>query len=199
VADEPHVLRLIGAVADLIAWLKDQSVPGAVIGGLAANLLGRPRVTNDVDAVVLLGDLHIDAFLASGARFGFSPRIGDAAAFAAKNRVLLLEHDPSKTDVDISLGILPFEHESVDRASIVTIAGISFPLVSPEDLIIMKALPRRPRDIADIEAVLDAHPKLDFERVRYWVSQFASVLEAPEILDDLERILNWKQRQSAKK
>ena len=169
-----------------------------MIGGLSANLLGRPRVTKDVDAVVLLGDLHIDAFLAAGARFGFSPRIGDAAAFAAKNRVLLLVHDPSKTDVDISLGVLPFEQESVDRASIVTIAGISFPLVSPEDLIIMKALPRRPRDIADIEAVLDAHPKLDFERVRYWVSQFASVLEAPEILDDLERILNWKQRQSSR-
>jgi len=196
VADEPHVLRLIGAVAHLIAWLKDQSVPGAVIGGLAANLLGRPRVTKDVDAVVLLGDLHIDAFLAAGTRFGFSPRISGAAAFAAKNRVLLLVHDPSKTDVDISLGVLPFEQESVDRASIVTIAGISFPLVSPEDLIIMKALPRRPRDIADIEAVLDAHPELDLKRVRYWVSQFASVLEAPEILDDLERILNWKQRQS---
>lgn len=195
-ADEPHVVRLIGAVADLIAWLKDQSVRGAVIGGFAANLLGRPRVTKDVDAVVLLGDLHIDPFLAAGTRFGFSPRISDAAAFAAKNRVLLLVHDPSKTDVDISLGVLPFEQESVDRASIVTIAGISFPLVSPEDLIIMKALPRRPRDIADIEAVLDAHPELDLDRVRYWVSQFASVLESPEILDDLEKILNWKRRQS---
>ncbi len=197
-ADEPHVLRLIGAVADLISWLKDQSVPGAVIGGLAANLLGRPRVTKDVDAVVLLGDLHIDAFLDAGTRFGFSARISDAAAFAAKNRVLLLVHDPSKTDVDISLGVLPFEQESVDRASIVTIAGISFPLVSPEDLIIMKALARRPRDIADIEAVLDAHPELDLERVCYWVSQFASVLEAPEIFDDLERILNWKRRQSVR-
>jgi len=49
----------------------------------------------------------------------------------------------------------------------------------------MKAL----RDVADIEAVLDAHPDLDLDRVRYWVSQFASVLEAPEILVDLERML----------
>ena len=29
----------------------------------------------------------VDAFLAAGIRFGFSPRISDAAAFAAKNRV----------------------------------------------------------------------------------------------------------------
>ena len=198
-AHELHVVRLIGAVADLTALLKDQGVPGAFIGGLAANLLGRPRITKDVDAVVLLGNLHLESFLAAGARFGFEPRISDATKFAVRNRVLLLIHEPSKTDVDISLGTLPFEQESVDRASIITVKGISFPLVSPEDLIVMKALARRARDVADIEAVLDAHPEVDLERVRYWVSQFAEVLEAPDILDDLERILNWKQRQSFRK
>jgi predicted nucleotidyltransferase len=198
VAHELHVVRLIGAVADLTALLKDQGVPGAFIGGLAANLLGRPRITKDVDAVVLLGDLKLESFLAAGARFGFAPRINDAAKFATKNRVLLLIHEPSKTDVDISLGILPFEQESVDRASIITVAGISFPLVSPEDLIVMKALARRARDVADIEAVLDVQPEVDLERVRYWVSEFATVLEAPDILDDLERILAWKRHHSLK-
>jgi hypothetical protein len=59
-----------------------------------------------------------------------------------------------------------------------------------EDLVVMKALARRTRDIADIEAVLDAHPDLDLDRVRYWVGEFAAVLEAPEILEDLERMLN---------
>ena len=187
--DDLHLVRLAGAVADLTAWLKGQGVPGAIIGGLAANLLGRPRITNDVDAVVLLGNLALDTFLAYGAGFGFSPRINDAASFAEKNRVLLLIHTPSKTEVDISLGILPFEQESVERASILTVAGISFPVISPEDLIIMKALPRRTRDVADIEAILDTHLELDLARVRYWVSQFASILESPEILDDLERML----------
>jgi predicted nucleotidyltransferase len=199
VAHELHVIRLIGAVADLTALLKDQGVPGAFIGGLAANLLGRPRITKDVDAVVMLGNLQLESFLAAAARFGFAPRISDATKFAAKNRVLLLIHEPSKTDVDISLGILPFEQESVDRASIITVAGISFPLVSPEDLIVMKALARRARDVADIEGVLDVQPEVDLERVRYWVSEFATVLEAPDILDDLERILTWKQRQSFRK
>jgi hypothetical protein len=190
----PHFLRLVGAVADLTAWLDDQAVPGAVIGGVAASLLGRPRVTKDVDAVVLLRDTNLETFLAAGVRFGFAPRISEAAAFATKSRVLLMVHEPSKTQVDISLGVLPFEEESVDRASMVTVAGIGFRVVSPEDLIIMKSLPRRPRDVADIEAVLDAHPGLDLSRVRYWVGQFASILEAPEILDEVERILNRKRR-----
>lgn len=163
---------------------------GAIVGGLAANLLGRPRITRDVDAVVLLENLQIDEFLGSGANFGYLPRISDAVAFATKSRVLLLMHDPTKTDVDISLGILPFEKESVERASVVTAEGISFPIISPEDLIIMKALPRRSRDVADIEAVLDAHTDLDLERIRSWVGQFAAILEAPEIEEDLERIIN---------
>lgn len=188
-AHELHVVRLIGAVADLTALLKDQGVPGAFIGGLAANLLGRPRITKDVDAVVLLGNLRLESFVAAGTRFGFAPRISDATKFAAKNRVLLLIHKPSKTDVDISLGILPFEQECVDRSSIISVAGVSFPLVSPEDLIVMKALARRARDIADIEAVLEAHPEVDLERVRYWVGEFAMVLEEPEILGDLEKVL----------
>lgn len=81
-AHELHFVRLIGAVADLTALLKDQGVPGAFIGGLAANLLGRPRITKDVDAVVLLGDLQIESFLAASARFGFAPRISDATKFA---------------------------------------------------------------------------------------------------------------------
>lgn len=40
-AHELHFVRLIGAVADLTALLKDQGVRGAFIGGLAANLFGR--------------------------------------------------------------------------------------------------------------------------------------------------------------
>ena len=129
-ASDIHLLRLVGAVADLTAWLQDQSVRGAVVVGLAANLLGRPRVTNDVDAVVLLEDLQVNAFLDSGAKFGFLPRISDAAAFATKSRVLLLIHNLSNTNVDVSLGILPFEIESVDRASVVTAEGISFPIIA---------------------------------------------------------------------
>jgi len=38
VVDEPAFLDLVEAVADLTAWFKDQAVPGAVIGGLAAAL-----------------------------------------------------------------------------------------------------------------------------------------------------------------
>jgi hypothetical protein len=48
-----------------------------VIGGVAASLRGKPRLTNDVDALVLEADA--ETLLRSGSEFGFEPRIADAA------------------------------------------------------------------------------------------------------------------------
>jgi len=53
----------------------------------------------------------------------------------------------------------------------------------------MKAVAHRPRDAVDIEAVLDAHPKLDKARVRRWVEEFSEALEMPEIYTDLEALM----------
>jgi hypothetical protein len=189
VTDSTYLEPLLGVIRDLVAWMKDQNIPGAVIGGVAAGLLGRPRVTRDVDAVLLLDISDAESFLAAGSRFGFSPRFPDAVAFAARRRVLLAVHDATGLTVDLSLGATPFEKESISRATVRTVAGVSFPVITAEDLVVMKALARRTRDVADIEAVLDAHPDLDLERVRYWVGEFATLLETPEILDELEGIL----------
>ncbi|MFZ5453111.1 MAG: hypothetical protein ACOZF2_14735 [Thermodesulfobacteriota bacterium] len=53
----------------------------------------------------------------------------------------------------------------------------------------MKAVAHRPQDLADIEAILAAHPKINTRRVRRWVREFAVALEIPEILTDLEALL----------
>lgn len=103
--------------------------------------------------------------------------------------MLLIRHERSSHDEDLVLGVLPLEKQTIERARRLGIGGVSIPVCTPEDLIIMKALARRQRDVADIEALLDVHPALDLARMRYWVGQFAEALEASEILTDLERLL----------
>lgn len=180
---------LLQALLDLIKWLQDRNVRGIIIGGVAASLLGRPRVTRDIDALVLLDSKRWDEFLKEGQRFGFVPRIGDPLVFAQKNRVLLVTHKPSGIDIDISFGVLPFEEEAVNRAVSTEVAGITIPLPTPEDLVIMKAVAHRPIDMADIQSLMDAQVDIDLRRVRQWVREFSSVLEMPEIYNDLEKIL----------
>ena len=100
---------LLAVLVDLIAWLKASEVAGVVIGGLAASLLGRPRMTRDVDVLVVVDEGRWAGFLATGAQYGFVPRQSDILAFARQSRVLLVHHEPSGLDADVVFGSLPFE------------------------------------------------------------------------------------------
>jgi hypothetical protein len=152
--------------------------------------LAEPRFTNDVDAVVWLDDSEWDRFLTEGRRFGFVPRVKGALDFARQNRVLLLKHQPTDTTVDVSCGGLPFEQEAIRQAISVRLGRVSVKLATPEDLIIMKAIAHRARDMADIEALMTAFPAVDLHRVRRQVHEFADALESPEIVEDLERLIH---------
>ena len=185
---------LLAVLRDLMAWFKAREVPGVVIGGVAASLLGRPRLTRDVDAVVLLDEDHWGEFLAVGTQHGFVPRRADALAFAQETRVLLVRHEESGIDADIVFGSLAFEKEAVARATWVELGGVRVPLPLPEDLIVMKVVAHRPRDLDDIEAILAAHPKLNLRRVRRWVREFSAALKMPEILNDLEALLSQRRQ-----
>lgn len=57
---------LLSVLLDLVTWFQSRNVRGLVIGGVAASLLGRPRVTHDVDALVLLKREKWEEFLAAG-------------------------------------------------------------------------------------------------------------------------------------
>ncbi len=162
---------------------------GFLIGGVAVSLLGRPRMTRDVDGIMLLDDVPVETYLHAALQEGIEPRIEDVIAFFEQNKVLLLRHSGSGIEVDVSVGLLPFEQEAFERSALVRLGGESFRVPAPEDLIVLKAVARRPKDYEDIRGILAAHPKLDRDRVDQWVREFAELLETPEIWTDLQRVL----------
>lgn len=85
--------------------------------------------------------------------------------------------------------MLPFEVEMVERSKLHQVDSLQIRLPTPEDLIIMKAIAHRPKDMTDIEAIIISHPKLDQKRIEFWVEQFAEVLETPELWTDVARLL----------
>jgi hypothetical protein len=185
-ADNDFIEPLLRALSDLLAWFRGTGVPGVIVGGLAASIQSKPRLTRDVDAVVLLGDRSLEEFTRDGESFGIVPRRSDAIKFARKNRILLMVHSPSSVELDVALGAMPFEEEMISRANVVVIQGVSIPVASPEDLIVMKAIPFRSVDEQDIDSLLQMFPALDKGRVRHWVRQFAEVMEMPEMIERLE-------------
>jgi hypothetical protein len=173
----------------LQALLDDFDHQGVFIGGVAASILGIPRFTVDIDIVFLLHQDDLPRLLENAARYGIEPRISDPVGFARQSRVLLLRHSASGTDIDLSMGILPFGIEMVERSRLVEIGSFAIRLPTPEDLIIMKALPRRPKDLADIQAISASNPNLDRARIRFWVDQFGQALELPDLWNDISKLL----------
>jgi len=161
-----------------------------VIGGMAASLLGKPRFTADVDIVVLIDDEYVSHILELAEQLGFKARPKNPVEFAEKNRVLLLRHEKSRINIDISLGLLPFEKEAIARSKQYRIRNVVFNLPTPEDLIILKAVAHRPNDIIDIQHIIENNPNLDIKYIKETVREFAKALEMPEILTETESILN---------
>ena len=176
----------IQSIQRLLAKYNDR---GVIIGGIAVGLLGKPRFTADVDALFLLSTQDIPQFLELARAENITPRMQNAEGFAKKNRVLLLKHSPTDIDIDISLGILPFEEEVVERGITRTFANLSARLPTPEDLIILKAVAHRPKDLEDIRVVAGNFPNLDIRRIEQWVKAFADVLEQPELWEQIEPLL----------
>jgi len=189
VSDEPLSNQFTFALRDLEKWLDNARAPHALLGGIAVSLIAQPRSTRDIDACISVEQNVWPAFIDSGKHHGFAPRVDDAVAFAERSRVFLLVHEPTGIKVDLSVAGLPFEEEMLSRASTVTVTDFQVRVPSPEDLIITKAVAHRPRDLVDIQSIIEVHPHLDLVRIRKLVKEFASVLEMPEIADDLNKIL----------
>ncbi|MCB0055538.1 MAG: nucleotidyltransferase [Caldilineaceae bacterium] len=181
------LLAPLAAIQRVIEKLDDR---GVIIGGIAASLLGEPRLTADADALVLLSIDEVPLLIELAQAEGLHPRFADIVEFARRSRVVLLRHPESGIDVDISLGLLPFEIEAVERSQEHRAGSLTVRLPTPEDLIILKAVAHRQKDMLDIEAVIAAQPHLDKERIAFWVRQFAELLEMPELWTDVERLLD---------
>jgi hypothetical protein len=161
-----------------------------LIGGLAVVARGVPRLTRDVDATVVAGQLDAHALAAEFAKHDLVPRIADAIDFANTSQVLLLRHEPSGVDIDVSLAWLPFELEAIAAADRVDVGGTTIRVARAEDLIIYKAVAFRPQDQHDIERLLTLHGKhVDLARIRRTIGELAQAIEEPERLAAFERIV----------
>jgi hypothetical protein len=180
---------LLAALADVMKWLDASQIPSMVIGGVAASMLGRARLTQDVDALVLIPEIEWANAISTAADHGIVPRIDGPLQFARRSRMLLLTHTASQIDIDIALGALSFEQQALERAQVHDTHGIRLRLPSVEDLLIMKAFAHRPKDMEDIKGLLDAHPEADLTIVRRWVNEFATAMSMPDLVNDFEKIV----------
>jgi len=159
-----------------------------IIGGLALQRWGQPRITKDAD-FTLLCDLGAEAQLIDRVLSQFAARIPDARDFALRARVILIR-TASGIPADVALGALPFEQRCVERASEFDFGpGLKLVTCSPEDLVVLKAFAGRGQDWVDIENVLIRQRRtLDWKLVFAELEPLLELRETPENLEQLKQL-----------
>jgi predicted nucleotidyltransferase len=175
------------AIHDVTSILESLHIGYMIVGGIANSIWGEPRATVDVDVSVAVDEADIPRMVQQlAARFEVA--VSDAVAFVERTRVLPVD-TADGVRVDLMFALMTFEIDAIRRARRVDIAGRQVNVVTPEDLVLMKILSERPRDVADAEAIVRRrHQELDRAYLEPRIKEFADALEKPEIL---ERWRTW--------
>ncbi len=182
--------RLISAIRELEAVFQELKVNAVFIGGVAVSLLATPRATEDVDALIVydVEDRHI---LLKGLRErGFRTPLANMDDFVIQTRLVTAVHEATGTVVDIMLGCMPFEEQIVARSSVSSRAELEIRLPTPEDLIVLKALASRPKDLEDIRNIGLVYGKMDRGHIQYWLEQYGKLMETPELWERTKLLLD---------
>ena len=126
-----------------------------VFGAQAAIVHGAVRFTEDIDVTVDPGELSTRDIAAALGAHGFALRIDDDD-FVARTRVLPILHEVSGVPLDVVLAGPGIEELFFDGASLVTIGATEVPVARAEDVVAMKVLAGRPKDLEDCVAILAA-------------------------------------------
>jgi Nucleotidyl transferase AbiEii toxin, Type IV TA system len=188
----PRVPSSASPLADLLADL-DRALTALGIrwylfGAQAAILYGVARLTADVDVTVDAGSLANADLVAHLAARGFALRVPDAGEFVEKTRVLPLVHAKSRIPVDVVLAGPGLEELFFSRAEERNVGGVRIPVAAAEDIVTMKVLAGRLKDLDDVVSILRAC-SLDADRVRSTLRLLEQALDRRDLLDEFERLL----------
>ena len=158
-------MKLADSLRDLARHLRAIHVDFAVIGGLAASARGEARFTRDIDiAVSVEGDTRAEEIL-----FELGQRGHRVIATVEQELVGRLATarsiDARGVVCDLVFATCGVEREVVALAQEIELfPGADLPTASVEALLAMKtlsAVPARPRDLGDIQAMVRANPEFD--------------------------------------
>ena len=166
-----------------------------LFGAQAAIFHGVARLTADVD-VTVLPEVHSTDRLASVMEAnGFRLRVTVTDDFVAKTRVLPFVHSSTRLPVDVVLAGPGIEEQFLDRAELHVLEGVRVPIATVEDLVTMKILAGRPKDLDDAKGMLRARSEeIDLDHVRRMLQLLEEALSQSDLIPQLEQLIRREKR-----
>lgn len=168
--------NLYEALDQLLQVLEMRSITYALIGGIAVRAHAIPRNTNDIDVVVALDLEQCPAFFQDLSQRGFE--VPEPYFRGWVDRVhgmpivkLKAYLDEMGIDIDLFLVDSDFLESLILRRIPVDIDGKTLWIATAEDLVLLKLLASRPRDLLDVDDMLFICGKLDTDYLLRWANQ----------------------------
>lgn len=149
----------------------------AVMGGLAVRVHSIPRPTHDIDLTISIERIELSHFFESLEHLGHTiPETYlngwvDEVAGMPLVKVRTYIAPTAGVDIDVFLCETAFQKSYLNRRIEVTVNGRNLWVVTPEDLVLLKLLASRPRDLIDVADILFTQGQLDQTYLRNWATE----------------------------
>jgi hypothetical protein len=160
-----------------------------VFGAQAAIIHGAVRFTEDIDVTVDPGDVETSVLVTALRAEGFVPRVDDDE-FISQTRVVPVTHATTGVPVDIVLAGPGIEDLFFEGARPTMIGNTAVPVARAEDVVTMKILAGRPKDIEDCTAIIAAGgEQFDDRRTRGLLEVIEQALAQSDLVPAFEECL----------
>lgn len=180
--------KLRQAVQDFVRLFESHEIPYALLGGLAARAHGIPRPTWDVDFTVAVERYRLALLFEEAEQLGYTVPSAYRAGWIdqvggmpfVKFGVAI---DDRSVDIDVFLAESSYLEKVIERRIRTSLDDMSeVCVVTPEDLIVLKSISNRPRDLIDIHDVLFMQGDLDRAYMRQWAERLGALQTLEESL-----------------
>jgi len=159
-----------------VQLFESQGIPYALMGGLAVRIHALPRATFDVDFTILLDRGELPRLYQLVEALGFTMPEAQRGGWLDQVRGLPVVKfqiwgDERAIDVDIFLAEFEFQRQLLKRRQRHPANGLTAWFVSPEDLILLKLLAGRPKDLVDVGDILFIQGQLNQDYLRHWAHE----------------------------
>lgn len=161
-----------------------------LFGAHAVLFYGPPRFTADVDITVEPLPGGSTALVDALAPFGFTLRFPLSSDARDDARLLPMVHAQTHLPLDLVIAGPGLDEEFLDRARRIDVAGVATWVVSPEDLLAMKVLAGRRKDLSDARGILiQQRGLLDLARTKDVLSALEAATGDKRLMPRLARLL----------
>jgi len=180
-------MNLIEVYDKVISFLNKEKFEYIVIGGIAVGVLGELRATGDIDIDIILDKRDIEDFLNKVKKNGFEYSKNECVKRAKETGTFQIKL--GDYHIDFIIASIELEKEAIKRKQIIKVLDVKSNLPTAEDLILLKIIAGRQKDIMDAKnIVIKNKGKLDKKYLIKWAQKISDEMESGRVYNEIKNL-----------